>query len=331
MRGKDYFKMSDMNNYMAVKEDGEGVLGKLLYYSLSSILVERERLKEICDGVGFPNTQNRRTALTDAFRSATGDIFASKTYNGKTIKVYCRDNKTSDGTISRELIKETLDECTNDYKKLANIIFSKDMGISYTDLVFDDQVDAYDYCREAVELFELYQSCVGRRQIETLLEDYIDSLSAVKVLAHGKMYFIPREHMDKLEAFEDFVQLLEESNQRYSERRAPLDSNSIFVVDDAKQREKMANAFYRSVRREIADYTDKARHLIETGSESAAVLNRWVLKIRGLEAKKREYEAVLQRELHDTDDEFTSLGYLADELTIRARGIFLGRGVKKAA
>ncbi|MDR0863037.1 MAG: hypothetical protein LBN30_09745 [Oscillospiraceae bacterium] len=325
----------ELNNYMAVREDGEGVLGKLLYYSLSSILVDRDKLAEICEGIGFPYSSNKRVALIDAFRSATGDIYDSKTvvgsYGREIIKVYCRDNKTSDGTISRELVKETLDASTNSYKKLANLTFSKDVGISYTDLAYDEHVDAHDYCREAVELYELYQTCAGRKHIETLLEAYVESLSAVKLLARGKMYFVPRERMDRLEVFEDLVRLLEESNILDGKHRAPLDSNSMYVVDDAKQREKMANAFYRSVRREIADYAERANHLINTGSESAAVMERWIVRIRGLEAKKREYEAVLQRELHDTDEDFTSLGYLADELAIRARGIHLSRDRGKSA
>jgi hypothetical protein len=321
-------------DFMAVKEDGEGVLGKLLYYSLSSILIDREKLAELCEGLGFPYSPQRRVALSDVFRNATGDLLETKTVkdiNGSvTIKVYCRDNKTKDGTTSRELVKETLDASTNDYKKLANITFSKDIGIGYTDLAYDEHVDAYEYCQKAVEMYELYQTCAGRKQIETLLENYIGSLSAVKVLSHGKMYFVPREHMHELEIFEDLVQLLEENNLLVNNRRAPLDSNSMFVVDDAKQREKMANAFYRSIRREIAEYSETVHNLIKTGSESAAIMDRWSLKIQALEAKKREYESVLQRELRDTDEDFTSLGYLADELRLRSRVIRSRREAKAA-
>jgi len=314
-----------MNSFIAVDDDGEGVLGKILYYSLSSILINKDKLAQICDDIGFPVNTGKRTAPADAFRSATGDIYESKTvktpYGVESIKVYCRDNKAEGGVISRELVKETLDERTNDYKKLANITFSKDYGVSYNDLVYDENVDAAQHCRDAVELFELYQDCVGRKQIETLLRSFVDSLSAVKLLAHGHMYFIPREHMGRLDVFEDLISQLELNNQHSNTRRMPMDSNSMFVVNDAKQREKMAAAFYRSVRREIADYQDRANYLIRSGSESAAVMERWVVKIEGLEQKKREYETVLKRELNDIDDEFSTLGYLSQELQIRAMGL----------
>jgi hypothetical protein len=333
-----------MNNFIAVKDDGEGVLGKLLYYSLSSILIDKDELERICENVGFPYTQSRRSAPADAFRNATGDIYNTKTvksaYGAERFKIYCRDNKSGGDVISRELVKETLDTTANKYKKLANITFSKDYGFSYGDVAYDEHFaarergthiiserggtalnDPYEYCREAERLFELYQTCAGRKQIETLLEAFVDSLQAVKLLAHGKMYFIPREYMPKLDVFEDLIQLLEKHNQHESRNRAPLDANSMFVVDDAKQREKMAAAFYRSVRREIEEYSERADHLIQTGSQSAAIMERWAVKIQGLETKKREYEDVLRRELGELDEEFRALGFLAEELAIRARGI----------
>lgn len=319
-------------NLAAVDADSADVLGKLLYYSLSNILIDKEKLSELCDAVGFPYKPTRRTALADAFRSATGDIddrFVVRDFSGpQIIKVYCRDNKAPNGIISRELVKETVHEDTNEYKKLANISFSKAGQVfSYDNLVSDHQVDPLKYCLEAQKLFELYQECAGRRQIETLLENYVDSMQAVK-LARGRIYFIPRDFMAKLTLFEDFIQLLEQNNQYSHAGRVPMDSNSMFVVDDAKQREKMAAAFYRTVRAEIAEYEERAAHLIQSGNQSPAIMERCVLRVRGLEQKKAHYEEILQRELHDLDDQFTSLRYLSDELQIRARGL---RFQKKAA
>jgi hypothetical protein len=318
-----------MNKFIAVKEDGEGVLGKLLYYTLSSVLIDKAELEQICLDIDFPYAASRRASPADAFRNATGDIYEAKTVKGafgaERIKVYCRDNVSDGGNISRELVRETLDTSTNTYKKLANITFSRDYGLSYGDVAYDEYVDPLEHCHEAERLFELYQICAGRKQIETLLEAFIDSLQAVKLLAHGKMFFVPREHMHKLDVFEEFMQLLAQHNQHKNSHKAPLDANSMYVVNDSKQREKMAAAFYRSVRRDIEEYAERANHLIQTGSQSAVVMERWAMRIQGLEAKKREYEDVLRRELGELDDEFRSLGFLADELAIRARGLRVQR------
>ena len=178
-------KTLKIQDFAAVQKDGNGVLGKVLYYSLSSILIDKEKFSELCQSVGFPYQPTRRTALAEAFRSATGDIYERmvlKTDSGPQVfKVYCRDNKAPGGVISRELIKETVHEDANEYKKLANISFTKEGGIfSYDNMVSDLHVDPLPYCLEAQRLFDLYQNCIGRRQPETLLENYVDSMQAVK-------------------------------------------------------------------------------------------------------------------------------------------------------
>ena len=325
-------KTLKIQDFAAVQKDGNGVLGKVLYYSLSSILIDKEKFSELCQSVGFPYQPTRRTALAEAFRSATGDIYERmvlKTDSGPQVfKVYCRDNRAPGGVISRELIKETVHEDTNEYKKLANISFTKEGGIfSYDNMVSDLHVDPLPYCLEAQRLFDLYQNCIGRRQLETLLENYVESMQAVKI-ARGHIYFVPRDYMAKLTLFEDFIELLEQTNQFKRPGRVPMDANSMFVVDDAKQREKMASAFYNTVRKEIAEYEERATHLIQSGSQSPAILDRLVLRIQGLEQKRSYYEGILSRELTDLNDQFTSLRYLSEELQIRARGL---RSQKNAA
>ena len=51
------------------------------------------------------------------------------------------------------------------------------------------------------------------------------------------------------------------------------------------------------------------------------MLERWALKIEGLEAHKRHYEQVLRRELDGLDDEFSTLKFLGQELQNRAKNI----------
>ena len=127
--------------------------------------------------------------------------------------------------------------------------------------------------------------------------------------------------MPKLALFEDFIALLEQHNQHKYADRLPLDANSMFVVDDEKQRSKMALAFYRTIQKDLAEYEKRATHLIQSGNQSPAIMDRMVLSIRELERKKIYYESILKPELHEVDEQYTSLRYLSDELQIRARSI----------
>ena len=102
------------------------ILGKLLYFSLSSPLIEKEQMEKICKNLNFPFVDGLRTSPANAFKNATGDIFERIANKKGIYKVYCKDNKRTDkSVISRELIKETLGENTNKHQKLANINFNR--------------------------------------------------------------------------------------------------------------------------------------------------------------------------------------------------------------
>ena len=316
----------------AAKGDKQQMLGKFLYFSLANLLVDREELSNLCESVGIPYAGCNRLSVGDAFRSATGDIRERVPVmeNGETniYLAYCRDNKHTADIFSRELVKETLNRHTNQYEKLANISYNKADGVFRCDnMVCDDAVDVPECCRRAEELFELYQCCANRRQIETICGNFLRSLEATKLSVTGHMYFVPRTYMEQVDIFEDFITLLSGLNKKAT----PLVVNSFYIIDDAKQRDKMTEEFYLAVKKEIAAYQEKCDYLIKSGSQSAAVMDRWVLKVRALEEKKRHYEGVLQRELDGLDDEFSVLKFLSQELQIRANSIRSQRFQQRAA
>lgn len=323
----------NMNDFLAAAEgDSEHMLGKFLYFSLANLLVDREELVNLCGNMGIPYSGGSRLSVSDAFRSATGDIRerVPVTQDGETniYLAYCRDNKRTAAVLSRELVKETMNRQTNQYEKLANISYDKADGIfSCDNLVMDDAVDVQACCRRAEELFELYQQCANRRQIETICANFLRRIEATKLSITGHMYFIPRTYTDQVDIFEDFISLLSGLNKKGT----PLVVNSFYIIDDAKQREKMTEEFYLAVKKEIATYQEKCDYLIKSGSQSPAVMDRWVLKVQALEEKKRHYEKILRRELDGLDDEFSVLKFLSQELQVRANGIRSQRQFGQAA
>lgn len=316
-------KTINMNEFLAASSgEKEHMLGKFLYFTLANLLVEKEALSDLCESMGIPYAGGNRLSVSDAFRSATGDIReripVTSMGESHIYLAYCRDNKRTSGVLSRELVKETLNQQTNRYEKLANISYDKEDGIFRCDnLVMDDAVDVPGCCRRAEELFELYQRCANRKQIETICTNYLRSIEATKLSITGHMYFVPRTYMDKVDIFEDFINLLGGLNRNDT----PLMVNSFYIIDDEKQRAKMTEEFYAAVKKEIATYQERADYLIKSGSQSPAVMERWVLKIQGLEEKKRHYEQVLRRELDGLDDEFSTLKFLSQELQMRSRSI----------
>lgn len=322
----------DMQDFVAATGgDKEHMLGEFLYFSLANLLVEKEALSKLCEDMGISYSGGERLSVSDAFRSATGDIRERipVTANGQTniYLAYCRDNKRTASVLSRELVKETLNQQTNNYEKLANISYDKADGAFRCDnLVPDDTVDVRGCCRRAEELFELYQRCANRKQVETICTNFLRSIEATKLSITGHMYFVPRTYMEKVDIFEDFIALLSGLNKKGT----PLIVNSFYIIDDAKQRGKMAEEFYLAVKKEIAEYQEKCDYFIKSGSNSPAVMDRWVLKVRALEERKRHYEQVLRQELDGLDDEFSTLKFLAQELQVRADNIRRQKQPRKA-
>ncbi|MBQ9346102.1 MAG: hypothetical protein IJT94_02015 [Oscillibacter sp.] len=317
----------------AADGDEAHVLGKFLYFSLSHLLIEKEQLANLCGGLGIAYGGSKRLSVADAFRSATGDthqrITSLSSGEPKIYAVYCRDNERSPDMYSRELVKETLNQHTNQYQKLANLRCEKsDRSFSYSDMQDDPDVDVLKLCQQAAELFELYQRCANRRQIETICLGFLHSLEATKVSANGHLFFVPRQFMSQVSVFESFIEALVPLNLAHT----PLTVNSFYIIDDARQREKMTEEFYLAVKKEIAEYQERATYLINSGSTSPAVMERWVVKISNLEEKKRHYEEILQRELNGLGDEYEDLKFLSKELSLRARMLREQKDpVKKAA
>jgi fructosamine-3-kinase len=319
--------MTQINNFMAVREDGEGVLGKLLYFSIGNVLIDKEVFNQTGLDMDLPKTGGTRTSITDAFKSATGDLYDRQvikdTDSAKVVKVYCRDNdRTEAGILQRELVLEILGAETNRYNKMANLRVQKETGdftydvpYAYIPETYGMSKSAYQYCEQAQELFDLHRTCVHRGQVETSLENLLVRMQATKV-SRGKIYFCPRSHMEQVDIFEAYVEELCRVNQNPT---STITVNSLYVVDDEKQREKMAGEFYGAIKKEIALYMEKINYLISSGSQSPAIMNRWVLKVNELEGKKRNYEDILQRDFENLSDEFSVLRLQAQELQVRVR------------
>ena len=174
-------------------ENGEGseILGKFLYYSFPRLIINRKSFLELVARYGFSPSIREKHSSVDAFRCATTDvkerIVEERNGEPNIARIYFRDNKRVIGNIvSRELVEETVNETTNNYRKLANVQLDKDSGdIFVTDVDCFTKRDVYKYTDKVKELYNLYLDSVGNRQIETVADKFVSSLNAIKISARG--------------------------------------------------------------------------------------------------------------------------------------------------
>lgn len=311
--------MKTMESMIAVNEKSDGIIGKFFYYSTSNILIEKSKFIEIGQSFGLPKFKPAKESKASAYRCATTavkDRVTVKGTNGTQVyRIYFRDNKKEDAKfITRELVKETLNSRTNEYTKLANICFDKENEVMFTENeTFDSDVDVSGYCRQSQELYERYCSCYTTDQVDAVIDDILQRMQANKISIHGNLFFIPKQFLSLLNLLEDYITSISEHNLN----PGLVMSNSMFVVDDEKQRQKMTDEFYANYKKDIQFYQERVQHFIDSGCESKTVIKRWIDKINALQQKKKTYEEVLKRRLDDLNSDYAMLQMQSQELAVR--------------
>ncbi len=307
----------EKSEIMFTTADGDGVLGKMFVYTLPSVLVPFPELREICMSLGMDCGRIQKPSAADAFRSATGDIRERIEDGTNIFRLYFRDNKREGVIVRKELIKESLDVESNRYRKLASVWYDRDADVfGYGDLEPDSQVDPESYCLQAEQLFSKYRECANSSHVNTIVEHVLESLNATKSSFHGRFYFVPRDGMAQLELLEDFLDAVNRQNLQTKSAAC----NSFFVVNDEKQRQKMAEDFIAVTQEEIEQYIQRIQELLNKNTQSGAIMSRWLSKAEDLARKKEYYEELLQRRMDGLSQGFASLRFYSSELELRLRG-----------
>lgn len=309
-----------MESLMAVHQNSEGIIGKFFYYSTSSILIPKTKFIEIGQAYGLPKFKPAKESRASAYRCATTALKDRVTVKGSDgtshiYRIYCRDNKKEDAKyITRELVKETLNSRTNEYKKLANICFDKENEIVIVENeVYDSDVNVRNYCLKAEELYERYCNCYTSDQVDSVIDDMLCRMQANSISIKGNLFFIPKQYLSLLNLLEDYIESLSKENLNTN----LVHSNSMFVVDDERQCQKMTDEFYANYKRDIEFYQERIQHFIDNGCDSQAVIQRWLQKINALQMKKQTYEEILQRQLDDLNSDYAMLQMQGQELAVR--------------
>ena len=169
--------------------------------------------------------------------------------------------------------------------------------------VYNADVDVEEYCRRAMELYNRLCNCYTTDHVESVIQDQLDRMQANKISIQGNLYFIPNPYLPLLNILEDSIDAIRKLNLN----DGLVMSNSMFVVDDERQRQKMTDEFYANYKKDIEFYQQRIQRFIDNGRASKAVINRWVQKIQGLQQKKKTYEDVLKRQLDDLNSDYAML------------------------
>lgn len=294
------------------------LLGKIIYFNLSNIFIDREILSTLCGEYEIPYTNGGRVSGTDAFRSATSSVSdrVAVEVEGQQLicRVFFRENRRSATQLSKELVLEIPGHDSNHYIKLANLCFNQENQTVRNDNIVDAPcVDVQAYCALATERFERYKRCASRKKIETICTNYLHQIQATKLGSTAHIYFVPWTRAKEVERFVGFVRALRRNN----EDGAAFEIYSFPLLKNDEMQRLISAAFCECLLKELQDCTNRVRYLIDSDSRSPVIMERWKRKIEYLERKRKEYEELLHTKMGSLDSAFDQLNALSKELQDR--------------
>lgn len=285
------------------KVDDEGLLGQLLWYSMSEVRVPHADAVAIITGEGIGNVPNKPRDA-DVFKRIASKVTRTKvpTNDEDIFENYRWVEFKDENEISRRLIRETVD---NNGRKLSvderlDVTFNRGTSKITIDPIAAD-VSGYDIslADEISSGFDTWRGCLNAYALREWMRAHIYSRClATKVKPGGGVYFVQQAFVDNVEALERIGVAL----QAYLvEAHGEVEFHSLPLLDDRKQREMVQKYFEAetvdAVDAMMAEITKISKSTRKISSDKYAEL---LTQYQDLASKTKEYEDLLESKLAST-------------------------------
>lgn len=202
-------KNLNLQNVAAVSQQEDGILGHLVWYSISEMFVPRDELRQrlIDAGIGedyMPRPINGADAFRKASSAVEGKGVIPSWDKSISLNILVRNVTQDKDFVQRNLVLEITDK---DNKELqyepeeAVLLFNKasnNIEVTKSSLKSGPIID------QIKDNFQLFLNNHDSQTIRTICTRYLWSLNPISVRPSGGIYFVPFQHkagLDKLIAF----------------------------------------------------------------------------------------------------------------------------------
>jgi hypothetical protein len=197
------------------KENHEGVIGNLVWWSIQNHHITRDQLKQklVESGLGegwLPN----EIRPADAFRRATKEVECRKKETSKpgVFKNYLvREVYYDKKMVQRNIVIETVDQNGRrlDYEGQAAILILDKEADQLKIGVILPEVE--ELVKEAGNLYDLYKSHYPAQAVRVMVSNILKSMSPTPVRPSGGVYFVPQNFQSELTKLIRFVNSLKKA------------------------------------------------------------------------------------------------------------------------
>ncbi len=285
------------------KTESEGLLGQLLWYSMSEVRVPHADLVKIITDEGINYTPNKPRDA-DVFKRIASAVKRSKvpTNDENIFENYRMVEFRDEDEITRRVIRETVD---HDGKKLSvderlDITFHRTTSkIEVTPIATDCSSYDFGLAAEVGDGFDKWKGCLNAYAIREWMRAHIYSRClATKVKPGGGVYFVQQAFVDNVHALERIGEAL----SAYVEHAGgEVEFHSLPLLDDLKQR-GMVQKYFEA---ETVDAVDAMMVEITKISKSDRKISsdkyaELIGQYRDLASKTKDYEDLLDQKLAST-------------------------------
>ncbi len=257
-------------------------LGHLVYFSLADLQIGRGSFEEACRMLGSIPRHKDDFVTERAWQKLLSEMAEHRLIHGESHQFFYRPTDTSS-------IFELVVEDAAGPSIPAKVQLEKEQGAFAVHYTEPPSPAVMDFIRKTETAFCGLRGQVNTKHAEYAAEAYLDSLMAVKLNLHGRLYFVPRPHISGIPRLLRFLELLEQKKSS----APPLTRNSLPVPDCPVQRRAIGEEFQRSFQIKADRCIQTAEYLLESDSPSLSVRQRWHDKISLLLERKRLYEGIL--------------------------------------
>lgn len=198
-------------NLAVVKSGSENVkvIGHLTWYSISTLLITRDELREKLSNCGLEGFMPAPIRVPDAFRRATNTKYRHPLQAGIHENYLFREVSSDSKQVQRNIVRETVDQKGRklDYDGSAAVLVldkgSDTVKISATCPV------AERLAHDALTKFDIYKNHYGAQTIRSVIAAILKSMAPTPVRPSGGVYFVPAQYQEQLAAMVAFAKSLE--------------------------------------------------------------------------------------------------------------------------
>lgn len=266
------------------------IVGYLTWYSVGDDLYNREELRKLLLKNGIEESYLPNSIRgADAFRRATKAIETKRHREEEAKEVYrnfiIRDVVSTGSKLQRNIVIETVNQTGErlDYEAEGAKLYFDKKSEQFSFVATDSMAE--ELAEEAQCLFEQYLSHHNGASVRAGVVQYLNTLSPTPVRPSGGVYFVPKQHTDKLRHAVNFVSGLprgeshmiplintDDNRQMIKDKVKDnldkiIDSCRTALSDDSNLQKTQVKAIVEDARRIVSQFKDYRELLQETVSD----------------------------------------------------------------